>query len=159
MSVKTPLKLEGIITIKLIDKKSNKVVYEKRVKNAIHQNFALVVCAALAGDESYPYPVADRVELWDTGGNYIKGLGESQMTTREWRHYSDHEDLHIVFRDTSSDEYTVGSVALWADITKDSTSYQYTLAVQKNLNVSKASDQVLVIDWVINVPYQTTETK
>ena len=81
------------------------------------------------------------------------------MTTREWRHYSDHEDLHIVFRDTSSDEYTVGSVALWADITKDSTSYQYTLAVQKNLNVSKASDQVLVIDWVINVPYQTTETK
>jgi len=150
MSVKSQLKLEGVVTIRLIDKKSGKTVYEKRVKNAIMGGLALAVCAGLAGDPNFPFPKITSVSLRDENDNVIKFLMEESMTVREWRSYSDHYDVHVVFKDTSSDAYTVVNVNLGGQGNTTS----YSLARQTNLNVAKAADQVLVVDWVINVPFQ-----
>ena len=152
MSVKTPLKLEGIITIRLIDKKSGKTVYEKKVKNAVLSPLAQHICGTLAGDNNYPLVPISLVSLFDAGDNPIKDL--SPPTTLEHRGYSDHWDVHAVFRDTSSDEYTVARVDLVASGTVGEGTYTYNIARQRNLNVAKTADQVLVVDWVINVPFQ-----
>lgn len=147
--MKSGIRAEGKITIKLVDRNTGIIVSEKTLRNDININFAEDLASILAGMSGYDIGQLDKVELYDSSSALIKEL--SPPTTLERLAGADHYDAHSVFEDDSTDEYTVAEAYLhykW-----DST-YR-CIAFKRGLNVSKAADQKLVVDWTISVYFSS----
>jgi len=143
------LKVVGIGVIRLIDKGTGRVRLEKAWRNDIHSGLASGVCGELAGEADVHVGKLEQCTLRDTDYNIIKTL--SPPSTLEHRGYSDHDDVHAIWEDASSDEYTVGGVSI-ASVYNTTTR---AIAFKSGLNVSKTSTDKLVVEWVINVYFKT----
>jgi len=145
--LKDVLKVEGEISIKVVDKKTNKVVKEVKEKNVVLSGFASGVCGELAGETDTRLGVIDTVYLYDSGDNLIKYLGETERTDLVHHTYTDHDDVYVKFEDTSTDTYTVAR----ADLETGYNGYSRLICRKTGLSVSKASDQKLIVEWTIKV--------
>jgi len=143
----------GFLNIKLIDRKTGKVIEERRHENDLLGDFAIGVCGELAGQANVLLGKLDYVDLYTPDAAFIKSL--SPPETLEYLEYADHKEVHAVWKDKSTDSYTVGTVYMWSKYTINSTEYTRTIAVKDGLNVSKGADQVLVVDWTIAVYHAT----
>ena len=106
--MKEKVAARGFISIKLIDRKTGKVVEERKLENDLHAGFATAVCGELAGEENIYLGRLDTAELYDANGNLIKTLSPPSVLERA--SYSDHEEVHAKWEDRSSDSYTVDKV-------------------------------------------------
>lgn len=143
------LRADGELTIKVVDKNTGKVVNEVKQKNDLASGFSSGICGELAGESDVLLGAIDTVGLYNSAGGLIKEL--TPPLTREHRMYTDHDDVHVHFEDASSDVYTVATARM-------ESSYGTTvrqIAFKTGLNVAKAADQKLVVDWVINVYFAT----
>ena len=143
------VRAEGKITVKLINKHTGRVDFEKTMKNDIHINFAEDLASILAGMSGYDIGQLDKVELYDSASALIKEL--SPPTTLERLAEANHYDAHSVFEDDSTDEYTVAEAYLHY---KWNSTYR-CIAFKRGLSVSKAADQKLIVDWTISVCFSS----
>ena len=144
-------RVKGFLNVRLVDRKTGRVVEEKRIPNTLDGEFAIGVCGELAGEENVLLGKLDEVKLTDPNGNEIKRISPPSVLER--RSYTDHEEVYAKWEDRSTDSYTVDAAAIKAKYTIDTTTYDRWIAYTSTGGVSKAADQVLVVEWTIAVYY------
>jgi len=146
------LNVKGKVTIKLINKDTGKVDYEKTIDNVMLINGAYCLMRGLTGKSppTFTPTPADNIALFDTNKNFVVGFGGT------WGDIVDTgTSLQCTFTatDSSNATYTFRYVGLHLpDVTTPAFETVY-FANDRGSNITKESNQILTIQWTITIPY------
>jgi len=143
-------KMRGQVTIKLIDKRTGSEVFNESYENDIDSGLCLAISSQLAGVAGPALGPIKYAYLYNAAGALLKTLDETYRTVLERIAEASDYKVHVVFRDATTDAYTVGRVELRM---VDAAGFETRVVVKSGLNVAKTADKVLVVDWNIVFPF------
>ncbi len=143
--LKDGLRLSGMVEIKIIDKKTGKVV--KRIKkNAIWCEFPYQMAIVLT--EGATLGAINGIKLFN-GNTYVKTLSTTQSYSQDTS--SKQYVVTVTAKDESTDSYTFDNLYLGYF---PASGTGYTVAHQTESSaITKASDQTISITWTVYLPY------
>ena len=140
--------IKGIVTIKLIDKKTNKIKYKTTHNNTMLKNGAYCIINGLTG-KSTAIPIS-RVVVFDENKNYIKTLNIYYNEIYDYRTYLEYVPSAY---DHSDDEYTFKYVTVDGRYSETPTledSYSFYIL---DTPLSKGKYDTLGVDWIFIIYY------
>jgi hypothetical protein len=144
------LNVKGKVTIKLINKDTGKVDYEKTIDNVILQNGAYCCMYALTGIQT-PSPIT-RTILFDSNKNPVVPISGT------WGDISDTGtalQCTITCIDDSNASYTFRYLTLDRSYPQQPVYSGGYFANDRGSNITKASNQILTIQWTISISYSS----
>ena len=137
------VKVNGEVTIRLVNRKTGEIEKEVKVKNAMGSDFIFKVFQRiLASTEEASFEAANKVRLIAPDGNIIKDLtGSWGAITGVGTTYS----RKLTAVDTSTDTYTVRTLFMRTAITG------FDYFKQIITDVTKGSDQTLTVEWTVSM--------
>jgi len=145
--IKDEIKIEGIVTIELIDKKTGKTVYKGKSKNTVLWSGATELLEAVIGS---PVGAWSHLNIFKPDKTYIKSItGSFSEISSEVGYYY----VRFTAQDTSSDAYTTRYLGLASVNQADFV--RQNLANDYGTNVTKDSDKTLNVTWEIRIPFST----
>jgi len=144
----TILNLLKDIGIKLIDKKTGKVISKKTISNVLTGLGSIDLLLAIRGEATYP--AWNRLNIYDTAKNFIKSVTGTLSTPTSGAGYY---YIQLVAQDSSNDTYTARYFGLHYN---EVTSYiQNNFCGDYGQAITKPSDQILKGTWEIRIAFGT----
>jgi len=143
-------RMRGQVTIKLIDRETGRELHSESHRNDIAIDFPSAIANMLIGAAPPHLGPIKQCLLYGSAGNLIKTLDETYRTVLEATAEGANIKVHVTFRDSTTDAYTVAGVTLRM---VDASGKVSEVVYKAGLNVSKTSDKVLVVDWSIYLPF------
>jgi len=144
------INMKGKVTVRLINKNTGKVDYEKTLENVIIQNGAYCLMYGLTGIQS-PGAIT-RVILFDSSKNAITPISGIWGTIQD---SGSALSCKITCTDSSSSSYTFRYLTLDKSYAQQPVYSGGYFANDRGSNITKASNQTLTIEWTISVSYST----
>jgi len=142
------MRIEGKVTIELIDKKTGKVVERKTGHNVLLGLGSQALLKAIKG--TVDYTAWNTLNIFDTAKNFIKSitgnLGSISLGTGYYY-------VKLSATDDSTDSYTTRYFGL--HYSSVNAYVNNLLAYDYGSNISKASDQTLKATWEIRIAYSS----
>jgi len=140
--------IKGIVTIKLIDKKTNKIKYKTTHNNTMLKNGAYCLMYGLTG-KSTPTPIS-RIVLFNENKNYVKTIN---LFYDELTEYQNTLYYYLEGVDNSEDEYTFKYITLDREYSETPTLENgYFLRIE-SIPTPKTKDCSLYVQWWIMLSY------
>jgi len=145
--IKDEVKIENIVTIEVVDRKTGKVVMRKQGKNVILWSGATELLEAVIGS---PVGAWSHLNIFNPDKIYIKSVTGSFGDILGGLGYY---YVQFTAQDSSTDSYTTRYFGLasvnQADWVRQNVAYDY------GSSVTKGADQTLKVTWEIRVPFST----
>jgi hypothetical protein len=142
--------IKGKVTVRLIDKNTGKVDYEKTLENVIIQNGAYCVMYGLTGIQS-PSAIT-RAILFDSSKNPVTPVNGTWGTIQD---SGSALSCKITCTDSSSASYTFRYLTLDTSYPQQPVYSAGYFANDRGSDITKASNQILTIEWTISAGYNT----
>ena len=146
--MKTSLKLKNVVTVKLIDKESGKVLREYKRENDVLDVGAVCLLTFISGGTANGN--WNTVNLFTSAGAYIKSITGSFGSIGDGVGY---KYVVLTATDNSSDEYTFRILGLYH--TTSNSRYTQNLYNVQGSDITKGSTQILQVTWEIRIAYTT----
>lgn len=146
--MKTNLKLKNIVTVKLIDKETGKVLREYRSENDVLDVGATCLLNFIRGATANGN--WNTVNLFTSAGAYIKSITGSFGSISDGAGY---KYVVLTATDSSTDEYTFRILGLYHAVSNDR--YTQNLYNVQASDITKGSTQILQVTWEIRIAYVT----
>jgi hypothetical protein len=140
--------IKGIVTIKLIDKKTNKIKYKTTSNNTMLRNGAYCFINGLTG-KSTTAPIS-RIIIFDENKNYIKSI---DLYYYELAEYQNTLYYYLEGYDHSEDEYTCKYVTLDREYSGTPTLENGYFLYTDPITVSKTKEYSFIAQWIIMLSY------
>ncbi|MEM2868695.1 MAG: hypothetical protein QXR84_09475 [Candidatus Bathyarchaeia archaeon] len=148
MRIKDKIKIDNIVTIQLIDKKTGKVVSEKTGRNVVLSRCSADLLSVIRG--VWTVVAWDDVNIFTPTKTFIKTISGSYTTVQPGTGYN---FITLTAQDTSNDTYTCRYFGLCYESQSDFTLQSFAYDYGSNLN--KGSDQTLRVTWEIRIAYSS----
>jgi hypothetical protein len=144
------INIKGKVTVRLINRDTGKVDYEKTLENVIILNGARCVMYGLTGIQT-PNAI-NRVILFDSSKNPIGNIGG---TWGEIQDSGSALSCKITCTDSSNSSYTFRYLTLDTSYPQQPVYIGGYFANDRGSDITKASNQILTIEWTISAGYNT----
>ena len=142
------INIKGKVTVRLINRDTGKVDYEKTLENVIIQNGAYCVMYGLTGIQS-PNAIT-RAILFDSSKNPVTPVSGTWGTIQD---SGSALSCKITCTDSSSASYTFRYLTLDRSYPETPVYSGGYFANDRGSDITKASNQILTIEWTISVGY------
>lgn len=144
------INMKGKVTVRLINKDTSKVDYEKTLDNVIILNGAYCVMYGLTGKDT-PSAIT-RAILFDSSKNPVATAGGSWGAIQN---NGSALSCKITCSDSSNSSYTFRYLTLDKNYAQQPVYSGGYFANNRGSDITKASNQILTIEWTISASYST----
>jgi len=142
------INIKGKVTVRLINRDTGKVDYENTLKNVIIQNGAYCIMYGLTGIQS-PSAIT-RAILFDSSKNPITPVSGTWGTIQD---SGSSLSCKITCTDSSNATYTFRYLTLDRSYPETPVYSGGYFANDRGSDITKASNQILTIEWTISASY------
>lgn len=148
MREKDKIKIDNIVTVQLIDRKTGKITSERTHKNVVLSRCSADILSVIRG--VWTVVPWDDVNIFTPTKSFIKTISGSYTTVQPGTGYN---FVVLTAEDTSSDSYTCRYFGLCYESQSDYTLQSF--AYDHGSDITKGSDQILRVTWEIRIPYSS----